>query len=86
MWPLYLIVSLIILYLVARAFIKIKFHFWSIQPVFHIYDLYYWIKPNQIVEPALPDINKYVNLIDIKTKKVEEKSIEQMYQKNIERH
>lgn len=72
MWPLYLIVSLIMLYLVARAFIKIKFHFWSIQPVFHIYDLYYWIRPNQIVEPALPEINKYVNLIDIKTKKVED--------------
>ena len=72
MWQLYLILSLIVLYLICRAFIKIKFHFWSIQPVFHIYDLYYWFKPNQIIDPALPDINKYVNLIDIKTKKVED--------------
>ena len=72
MWQLYLILSLIVLYLVTRAFIKIKFHFWSIQPVFHIYDIYHWLKPHQIVDAALPEINKYVNLIDIKTKKVED--------------
>ena len=70
----YIVLFLVILYLSAKAFLKIKFHFWSIQPVFHIYDLKHWLNPNKIIVPELPEINKYVNLIDIKTKNVEELS------------
>ena len=68
----YIVLLIGILYLSMKAFLKIKFNFWSIQPVFHIYDLNHWLNPNKIIVPELPKINKYVNLIDIKTKSVEE--------------
>ena len=61
------IFCIIIIYLVLCAYIKIKFHFWSVQPVFHIYDIMYWIKPPKHINIDLPKINKYVNLVDIKT-------------------
>ncbi len=70
MWLEYLgvfICIIIAIYLVLCAYIKIKFQFWSIQPVFHIYDFMYWIKPPGIINYELPTINKYINLVDIKT-------------------
>lgn len=56
-----------VLYLLLCAFVKIKFQFWSVQPVFHIYDFMYWIKPPERINYDLPPMNKYVNLVNIKT-------------------
>jgi len=67
---LYIAASIIMIYLILRAFIKIKFHFWSTQPVFHIYDLQHWLRPNRVIEQDLPKINKYVNLINIRTESI----------------
>ena len=67
---LYIAASIIIIYLILRAFIKIKFHFWSAQPVFHIYDLQHWLRPNRVIETTLPKINEYVNLINIRTESI----------------
>ena len=66
----------IIIYLILKAFIKIKFHFWSLQPVFHIYDLQHWIRPNRVICNQLPEMNKFVNVVDIKTKRIDEMSDE----------
>lgn len=63
----YLLTILILAILILFIFIKIKFQFWSIQPVFHLYDLHHWFNPNKIINPKLPTINKYINLIDIDT-------------------
>lgn len=68
----YTILATFCLYLILKAFVKIKFHFWSAQPVFHIYDLHHWLRPNQIVEHEVPHIDKYVNVIDIHTTVVSE--------------
>tara|TARA_Y100000389_G_scaffold205118_1_gene263464 strand:+ start:3324 stop:4523 length:1200 start_codon:yes stop_codon:yes gene_type:complete len=70
----YLILVLIILYILLKAIFKLKFHFWSIQPVFHIYDIHHWLNPYKLVDPELPQMNKYVNIIDIKTKSIEDLS------------
>lgn len=70
----YVVVSIIIIYLILKAVIKIKFHFWSRQPVFHIYDLHHWFRPNRVIESTLPQINEYTNLIDIRTCPVDEMS------------
>ena len=70
----YSILTIIVLYLLIKAVFKIKFHFWSIQPVFHIYDIHHWINPYKLVDPELPSMNKYVNIIDIKTKSVDDLS------------
>ena len=51
--------------------IKIKYKFWSIQPVFHYYNILYWIYPPGVIQKNVPKINKYVDLINIKTDTVE---------------
>jgi len=67
MWTLYTILAIIIIILITKATIKLKFGFWGAQPVFHIYDLHYWIYPPGIINHNLPTVNKYVNHINIKT-------------------
>jgi hypothetical protein len=60
-------ITLFILLIIIFTYFKIKYQFWSIQPVFHIYDLHFWLFPNQIVNPSLPKINKFVKLTDVET-------------------
>ena len=67
MWYLYIILTFLISYIFLRTYIKIKFHFWSLQPVFHIYDFMYWIRPPGIIVKSLPVFNKYTNILDITT-------------------
>ena len=43
-----------------------KMQFWRTQPVFHIYNLKYWIKPPGFINLEPPHENKYVNLINNK--------------------
>jgi len=68
----YIIISLILLYICLVAYIKIKLRFWRTQPVFHIYNLSYWVNPPGIIELDLPptENNKYMNHINIKTYKI----------------
>ena len=40
-------------------FIKVKFRFWASQPVFHIYNLYYWLFPPGIIQHDKPPLTKY---------------------------
>lgn len=65
---LYIFFILLLIYLLFVAFIKIKFSFWSSQPVFHFYDLLYWLKPPGIINKDIPKYNKFFNTIDIITK------------------
>lgn len=58
------IMSLIILFF---AIIKIKYRFWSCQPVFHFYDFQYWFKNVGIINIELPQKNKFTNFENIKT-------------------
>jgi hypothetical protein len=39
-------------------------HFWHTQPVFHIYNLKYWLKPPGFITLDPPPSNKFVNLIN----------------------
>uniref|UniRef100_A0A6C0CR10 Glycylpeptide N-tetradecanoyltransferase n=1 Tax=viral metagenome TaxID=1070528 RepID=A0A6C0CR10_9ZZZZ len=63
----YISISIIILLIIFNLFLRIKFPFWSIQPVFHIYDLSHWIFSNKIIDSELPRSNKYVKPLDIET-------------------
>ena len=56
-----LIASIIYLYL------RFKYGFWFIQPVFHIYNIQYMISPPGIIETSLPIKNKYTNFREIDT-------------------
>jgi hypothetical protein len=48
-------------------YIRLKYGFWVIQPVFHVYDLGYMFNPPGIIEHSLPEKNKYTNFKDIAT-------------------
>lgn len=59
-----IIILLIILFLL---YVRVKFRFWAIQPVFHIYDIYYWFVNVGIINKELPSKNRYTNFKNIKT-------------------
>ena len=48
-------------------YIRLKFGFWALQPVFHIYDVGYMIKAPGIINEEPPEKNKYTNFKNIET-------------------
>lgn len=58
---------IVLLLIVFFLYIRIKFRFWALQPVFHFYDLYYWIANIGIIREELPSKNRYTNFKNIKT-------------------
>jgi hypothetical protein len=48
-------------------FIRVKYRFWALQPVFHYYDLYYWFRNVGIIRHELPEPNRYTNFKEIRT-------------------
>ena len=54
---------IIIIYL----FIRLKYGFWVLQPVFHIYDFSYYLNAPGIIDFSLPNKNKYTNFKNIET-------------------
>lgn len=75
-----LVVLTILMYLSFTAYLKYKLKFWITQPVFHMYNLFYWIYPVGIIYPDMPTIqtitqkgaSKYLNVYHIKTHNVED--------------
>ena len=49
------------------VYIRLKYQFWAIQPVFHVYDVGYMIKAPGIIDDRLPEKNKYTNFKNIDT-------------------
>lgn len=66
----YIIVIIIVIFLIFRMYLRIKHPFWSIQPVFHIYDIKKWMKPNQMIDKNIAIVNNYIDNLNINTKKV----------------
>ena len=62
-----LLVSIIFLMIIFMIYIKIKYRFWSIQPVFHFYDIYYWFFSVGIIRHELPEKNKFCNFENVET-------------------
>ena len=65
---LYLFLTLLLIWLLFFVYLRIKFRFWAIQPVFHIYDVGYMFFPPGIIDVHLPNKNKYTNFKQIETK------------------
>ena len=63
----YILFFCTILIILIYFYIKLKFGFWSIQPVFHIYDIGYMLKTPGIINNYLPEKNKYTNFKEIET-------------------
>jgi len=58
--------GLLIIFIIY-TYIRVKFGFWAIQPVFHVYDLSYMMNPPGIINHDLPKKNKYTNFKNIET-------------------
>jgi hypothetical protein len=63
----YITLFICLIVLTSYLYIKFKFGFWMIQPVFHIYDIQYIISPPGIINHGLPKKNKYTNFKNIET-------------------
>jgi hypothetical protein len=64
---LYILLIIVIISLIFAAYIKYKFQFWTMQPVFHVYDLKYFFFGKGIIMQKLPEKNKYCNFKNIET-------------------
>jgi hypothetical protein len=64
---LYILGFFILCIMLFFMYIRIKYPFWAMQPVFHFYDIYYWFINIGIIREELPEKNRYVNLKNIKT-------------------
>jgi GNAT superfamily N-acetyltransferase len=58
--------GILIIFLIY-IYIRLKYGFWVLQPVFHIYDFGYMLNPPGIIQYSLPEKNKYTNFKDIDT-------------------
>jgi len=57
----------VLIIVVIYIYIRIKFGFWVMQPVFHIYDIGYLLKSPGIIDESFPIKNKYTNFKNIET-------------------
>ena len=53
------IIIIIVIYFLIMGYFKLKYPFWSRQPVFHYHNLNYWINPPGIINEDLPEKNKF---------------------------
>ena len=78
---LYILGVIILCIILFFVYIRLKYKFWALQPVFHFYDLYYWVINVGIIRKELPEKNRYVNLKKITTKtfeEIDERSLKQL--------
>ena len=57
----YISVILLSILIIFQIYIRVKYRFWSTQPVFHVYDLKYYLFPSGIISPELPEKTKFYN-------------------------
>ena len=57
----------VLIILVVYSYIRIKYGFWVLQPVFHVYDIGYMLNPPGIIHDGMPEKNKYTNFKNIDT-------------------
>ena len=66
-----LLLSIFILILfIVFIFIKVKYRFWTLQPFYHKYNIVHALGPKMRPINNTVKINRYVNIIDIKTQKI----------------
>lgn len=63
----YILFFIVLIILIIYIYIRLKFGFWALQPVFHIYDIGYLFFPPGIITHTLPTQNKYTNFKNINT-------------------
>ena len=57
----YIILSIIVFIIIAYMIYKVKYGYWSRQPVFHYHNIFYWYNPPGVIEKGDVEISKYYN-------------------------
>ena len=57
----YIILTIIVLLVIGYLYYKVKFQFWSRQPVFHFHNIWYWYDPPGIIQKDKPQMDKFYN-------------------------
>ena len=78
---LYILGFIILCIALFFIYVRLKYKFWALQPVFHFYDIYYWFVNIGIIRKELPEKNRYINFKKIKTKCFED--IDELTKKQI---
>jgi hypothetical protein len=72
---LYCIIIIIWILIIIYGYIKVKYRFWIHQPIFHLYDLHYYLYPG-IIDNELPEkeniFNNFENIKTVQFEKVKE--------------
>jgi GNAT superfamily N-acetyltransferase len=63
----YILFFSVLIIAIIYIYIRVKFGFWALQPVFHVYDFSYMIKAPGIIDDFLPEKNKYTNFKNVET-------------------
>jgi hypothetical protein len=64
----YLIAIILLFYILFTIYFRIRYKFWSKQPVFHLHNIRYWLFPPGIIQHTPPKLGKFFDRL-IKTKK-----------------
>ena len=70
----YILFFTVLIIFIIYIYIRLKYGFWVVQPVFHIYDFIYMLNPPGIINHNLPEKNKYTNFKNIDTTMFQEVS------------
>jgi hypothetical protein len=63
----FIIIIPILIIIVFFIYVKQKYGFWVSQPVFHVYDIHYYLSSNKVIRTTLPQTNKWTNFTNIQT-------------------
>jgi len=69
---LYILGFIILCIIVFFIYVRLRYKFWALQPVFHFYDIYYWFINVGIIRAELPEKNRYTNFKQIQTRLFED--------------
>ena len=65
----YGIIIIILMLVIFFIYVRLKYRFWAIQPVYHFYDVHFWFKNKGVIRETLPEKNRYTQTKTIKTRK-----------------
>ena len=57
----YIILTIIVMLVIGDLYYKVKYPFWSAQPLFHYHNIWYWYNAPVIIDKDTPQINKFYN-------------------------
>lgn len=78
--PILIIGILMCILVILHTYIRLSYGFWYYQPVFHLYDIYYYIFPCGIIQYELPEKNKFTNTDNIVMYTIDDKIYSPIFQ------